>query len=128
MGTRHSPALALAGLVAALTVLPGGIAVAQTAARPDPTDPKIASPMPDPGSAYSNYRAFADEPLAPWREVNDDVARIGGHAGALKGDATSPGSAPAGSTPPPSRGGASGAGESRSGMHGGHGSMPEKKQ
>jgi hypothetical protein len=127
METRHAAVFVFAALVAALAGLSGGIAVAQNAPRPDPTDPKIASPMPDPRSAYADYRAFADEPLAPWREVNDDVARIGGHAGALKGDATSPGSAPAGAAPAPSRSGASGAGESPGGMHRAHGSPPEKK-
>jgi hypothetical protein len=27
-----------------------------------------------------------EEPLAPWREVNDTVERVGGHAGVLRAD------------------------------------------
>ncbi len=37
-------------------------------------------------SAYEGYRAYADEPRAPWREVNDTVGRVGGHAGVLRAE------------------------------------------
>ena len=29
-------------------------------------------------SAFGGYRSFADQPLTPWRESNDTVARVGG--------------------------------------------------
>ena len=35
-------------------------------------------------SAFDDYRPFKDQPPASWRAVNDEVARVGGHAGALK--------------------------------------------
>jgi hypothetical protein len=53
-------------------------------------------------SVFDSYRRFSDEPVAPWRQVNDEVARVGGHAGALKSDRGSqpPASAaPANGTP-----------------------------
>jgi hypothetical protein len=65
-------------------------------------------------SAFQDYRPFKDQPPASWRAVNDEVARVGGHAGALKGGASMPppgsveerpGTPPArapGSTAPPS--------------------------
>ena len=31
-----------------------------------------------PAKPIRDYRAFKDEPVAPWREVNDRVGRIGG--------------------------------------------------
>jgi hypothetical protein len=34
---------------------------------------------------YGRYRA--DEPLRDWREVNDEVGRLGGHGGHLQGGA-----------------------------------------
>jgi hypothetical protein len=38
-------------------------------------------------SAYEGYRPYADEPAAPWREVNDTVGRVGGHIGVLRAEA-----------------------------------------
>jgi hypothetical protein len=61
-------------------------AFAQTAARPDPSDPRLSAPPPAAESAFAGYRSFRDEPLAPWREVNDEVSRVGGHAGVLRAD------------------------------------------
>lgn len=29
-------------------------------------------------SAFDGYRAYADEPVRPWAETNDEVRRIGG--------------------------------------------------
>lgn len=40
-------------------------------------------------SALEGYRPYrADEPLRPWREINDEVGRVGGHTGALAGTAS----------------------------------------
>jgi hypothetical protein len=115
--------LLLVTLVAVQPVLPGASAFAQGAARSDPADPKTPSAMREPVSAYAGYRRFQEDPIASWREVNDEVARIGGHAGALKEDPASPA---ASSGTASGTGGASDRGQG--GMHGGHGAMPAKKQ
>jgi hypothetical protein len=61
-------------------------AFAQSGARPDPTDPRLSTPAPAVESAFAGYRSFRDEPVAPWREVNDEVSRVGGHVGVLRAD------------------------------------------
>lgn len=38
-------------------------------------------------SAYSDYQPYRDEALRPWRDVNDEVARVGGHIGIFGGGA-----------------------------------------
>lgn len=61
-------------------------ALAQTAATvPAPTDPAAVVPPVKYESAFKGYRPFGDEKLAPWREVNDEVARVGGHVGIVGG-------------------------------------------
>ena len=32
-------------------------------------------------SSYAAYQSYRDEPLASWRQANDEVARTAGHAG-----------------------------------------------
>ncbi len=77
----------------------------RSSSAPESVPPSYQSP-------FSTYRAYRDEPPGVWREVNDEVARVGGHAGVLKSgaeaDASRPGDrvAPAaGSTPRPGQGG-----------------------
>ena len=53
--------------------------------RPRPDDPAVKTPPPAPPSAYAGYRPFRDEALTPWREVNDEVGRLGGHSGHMTG-------------------------------------------
>jgi hypothetical protein len=63
-------------------------------------------------SAFEGYRAWRDEPLESWQEVNDRVGRVGGHAGVLKSD-VEPVSGTAGTSQPagiPSGGTPSGGG------------------
>jgi len=36
-------------------------------------------------SVFTGYRPFIDEKLAPWRDVNDEVGRVGGHIGIFGG-------------------------------------------
>jgi hypothetical protein len=57
---------------------------AQAQSRPKPDDSAAPAASPSHTSAFEGYRAFADEPLAPWREVNDAVGRVGGHVGILR--------------------------------------------
>lgn len=56
-------------------------------ARPVGTQPSYES-------AFADYRPYREEPAASWRQVNDEVARVGGHAGVLKAE-PAPGAAPA---------------------------------
>ena len=55
--------------------------------RPRPDDPAVKTLPSAPPSAFAGYRPFRDEPQTPWREVNDEVGRLGGHAGHMKDEA-----------------------------------------
>jgi hypothetical protein len=69
--------------------------------KPHPADAQAAVAPFRYESAFSGYRSFREEPLASWREANEEVARAGGHAGILRGagrNAPVPGS-PHGSAP-----------------------------
>ena len=39
-------------------------------------------------SAFTDYRAWREPTLIPWKRANEEVGRLGGHAGHLRGDAT----------------------------------------
>ncbi len=51
-------------------------------------------------SAFTGYRPYREQPLAPWRELNDEVHRAGGHIG-IFGGAAGARAAPAQSAHPP---------------------------
>ena len=70
---------------AALAALAPHATAQQPAARPHPADPAAPVPTVKYDSAFSGYRGFREEPLAPWRAVNDEVARVGGHIGIVGG-------------------------------------------
>jgi hypothetical protein len=72
--------------IGALLSLPSA---AQQAAASNPADPSVAVPPPSYESAFSGYVRQREEKLAPWREVNEEVARVGGHIGILRGPAPS---------------------------------------
>ena len=38
-------------------------------------------------SAFTGYQPFREQKLAPWRELNDDVHKAGGHIGIMGGAA-----------------------------------------
>jgi len=65
-----------------------GVAVAQQGA-PAPTPVAASSSSMSYDSAFADYRPMREIKMAPtleaWRAANDTVARIGGHAGVLKG-------------------------------------------
>ena len=67
-----------------LSALAGGAAMAQQAEGTAPRESATKAPGLTYRSAFEDYRPFRDQQLAPWREVNDDVARVGGHLGILK--------------------------------------------
>lgn len=60
-------------------------AIAQQHAGANPADPRAENPSPQYQSAFDGYRPFRDEKLAPWREVNEEAARIGGQIGIFGG-------------------------------------------
>lgn len=70
--------------------LQSAAAIAQS--RGNPSDPAIAVPAPRHSSAFAGYQPLGEEKIAPWREINDEVARIGGHLGMFRNQA---GAAPA---------------------------------
>lgn len=71
--------------LAALAALAPHATAQQPAARPHPADPAAPAPAVKYESAFAGYRGFREEPLAPWRAVNDEAARAGGHIGIVGG-------------------------------------------
>jgi hypothetical protein len=58
----------------------------------DPSDAYASVPASTYESAFKNYKAAADEQESPdksWRAANDEVEKLGGHAGHIKGNSTS---------------------------------------
>lgn len=51
-------------------------------------------------SPFKDYRGYRDEAPRGWREVNDEVRDVGGHAGVLKAAEGGPDRAPAPGAPP----------------------------
>lgn len=68
-------------LAAAVT----GAAVAQNAPQPNPADPKAPVPPVEYRSAFADYRPYHEPEIAPWRAVNEEVGRVGGHLGIARG-------------------------------------------
>ena len=66
----------------ALAAATAGSAAAQ--ARPDPSDAKAKVPPVEYRSTFESYRPYAEPELAPWRAVNAEVRRAGGHAGIFR--------------------------------------------
>lgn len=76
---------ALLYCAAALTPL---VATAQQRTNgPGPTDSSAIVPAVKYQSTFTGYVPFRDEKLAPWREVNYEAARVGGHIGIFGGSA-----------------------------------------
>jgi hypothetical protein len=61
-----------------------GAAFAENEKGRHPTKPDVAVPRVTYRSAFEDYRSYRDTEPAPWREVNEEVARIGGHAGVMR--------------------------------------------
>lgn len=70
----------------AIALAIAGAAAAQNAARPDPADPKAATPsQPAYESAFKGYRPHSDPEVARWRESNEEMGRLKGHVGHVPG-------------------------------------------
>lgn len=83
-------------IVTAAVVMPA--ALAQQAGRPLPSDPTIAVHPAKYESAFGGYVPYSEQKVAPWKEINDEAARIGGHAGSI-GQSGSPGAVHGGKPP-----------------------------
>jgi len=108
--------LALAILASAL--LTGG---AHAQSRPKPDDPAASAAPLAYDSPFKGYQPYRDEPLAPWREVNDTARQVGGHVGVLRAEQNGAAQPGAGSTSkaPPAR-------AMPQGMHGGNSDSSKK--
>ncbi len=88
--------------------------MAQQQGSTNPTNPRAVVASPQYQSAFTDYQSFRDEKLAPWREVNDEAARVGGHIGIFSGGAHAGHVTPTTNKPAP----AAAAQQSPPGMHG----------
>jgi len=67
------------------------LAVAATlAAQHDPADPAAAVAPLAVESVFRDYRPYHEPAQVDWRKANEEVRRLGGHAGHVPGSASSP--------------------------------------
>lgn len=67
-----------------LSACAAGGALAQNEGRRDPANTDAPAPALTYRSVFADYIPYREQDVAPWREINDEVARIGGHAGMQK--------------------------------------------
>jgi hypothetical protein len=72
-------------MLGALAMVVAGAAAAQNAPQPGPADPKARTQPAEYRSAFTDYRRYSEPEIADWRAVNDEVARVGGHLGIVRG-------------------------------------------
>ena len=53
----------------------------QSTASVKPSDATVAIPEIQYHSAFAGYSRYRDQMLAPWRELNDEAHKAGGHIG-----------------------------------------------
>ena len=68
-----------------LAALAAGNAVGKEEKRPHSADPGATVPATPYRSAFDGYRGLEEPKSIPWREANEEAARIGGHLGILRG-------------------------------------------
>ena len=69
-------------VVAAFAPLAAG---QERSGRPDPADPTAPAPPARYESPFASYVPFREQEVAPWRDVNEEVAKAGGHGGIFGG-------------------------------------------
>lgn len=84
----HHRLAALLHCAAALT--PIQATAQQSTASVKPTDATLAVPVIQYHSAFASYSRYREQKLSPWRELNDEVHRAGGHIGIFGGAAGKP--------------------------------------
>lgn len=80
----------LAALCCAIAAVWLSPAAAQQTERKHPADPSAAVPAPAYSSAFTGYQPLGTEKPGPWRELNDEVGRVGGHIGILRSGTAAP--------------------------------------
>lgn len=85
-------------LFALAAAFAAGAASEQTA-RPHPADPTADVKASAYESALKDYRPWSEPELARWREVNEEVRRLGGHPGHVPQSALPRGAAPGSGKP-----------------------------
>ena len=87
-------------IAAVLGVLaPSAPAQTRAPAELEAADPSAAVPPATYRSAFDSYVPYREQSVEPWRELNDDAARAGGHMGIFRGMGHAPGTRPAPSKP-----------------------------
>jgi hypothetical protein len=76
------------------------LATAQQEGQPNPADPGARVPAAKYESPFKGYVPYREEKLAPWRELNEEVGRVGGHVGIFGGGHAGHGSAKPEATKP----------------------------
>lgn len=69
----------------ALAMVVAGAAAAEKAPPPSPADPTGRAQPAQYRSAFADYRRYDEPEIADWRAVNDEVGRVGGHLGIVRG-------------------------------------------
>lgn len=72
------------GGAATLALLLGSASFQAKAQQPNPADPSAAVPVTEYQSAFNGYHKPQFEQKLDWRQANEVVRDVGGHAGALK--------------------------------------------
>src|SRR5438132_9982815 len=62
--------------------------------RADPAESSASVPPLQYRSALADYQQFRDEPVGPWKELLNDLAGTGGHAGHVGAQPASPSASP----------------------------------
>ena len=81
--------------VVLLSALAAPAAGQQKSARPDAMDPAAPVPPVKYVSPFAGYAPYREQDVASWRDVNDEVARAGGHAGIFRDRGAHPPAKPA---------------------------------
>jgi hypothetical protein len=71
----------------ALATLSTTVVAAENHQPPDPTDPAAIVPVVPYESAFVGHKTLresSESPAKVWRDANDEMGRIGGHAGQIK--------------------------------------------
>ena len=61
------------------------LAAAQQQLRPHPADAEVPVPNVKYESPFSGYVSYREQDIAPWRDANDEVSKVGGHTGIVGG-------------------------------------------
>ncbi|WP_334188599.1 hypothetical protein [Noviherbaspirillum sp.] len=87
MSPKQWPSLlATIAAFAALPYMPSALAGQPPDVRANPVHPDAVVPMLRYESVFDNYRTSAGEsdPARAWRPANDEMGKLGGHAGHMK--------------------------------------------